>query len=416
MTRTHLIKIGLIPLLISTACATIFAQPPAQPNDSPTAGQPVQESDPAAASYVIFSNLSSDPLNRFDTNSLVYTIAGNRATETETSYAIRFIPKVDVQAKLLSAAIGYTSGTKLVSLGIYSDNSTLDTVGDPLPGGQASTTSIPDLDQCCQLTKVTLSGTGVTLSAGTKYWLVASADNLNGATFLGGWHHSYGAVFASYAPPSPWSDFSGDWGAAEIRGTKVQTFPSRIVPKANPLKEQPKSPQSNLVIFTNLSTLPGERYLYGPGLLITGNNVSSQPEVWEALPFTPNKDVHVTSVSAAIAYLSGTKLVNIGIYSDEGGTVGTLLPDAQASSTDIPTDGDCCGLTKVTFSGAGVALAANTQYWLVASPDDVNGADFYGVWQQSSLAVAAYEQPEKFINWTSFSGLWLAAEIRGTTP
>lgn len=67
-------------------------------------------------------------------------------------------------------------------------------------------------------------------------------------------------------------------------------------------------------------------------------------------------------------------------------------------------------------AGAGVALKAGSQYWLVASPDNVNAPTFYGHWQHSSVALDAYQEPEHFINWTSFSGFLLAAEIRGTLP
>ena len=96
--------------------------------------------------------------------------------------------------------------------------------------------------------------------------------------------------------------------------------------------------------------------------------------------------------------------------------MGTLLPGGQGSTTQIPDSGDCCGLTQVKLQGAGVALTAGTQYWLVASTDDVNAADFEGRWRFSTLAVSAYTQPRNLINWNSFDGYWLAAEIQGTNP
>ena len=169
-------------------------------------------------------------------------------------------------------------------------------------------------------------------------------------------------------------------------------------------------------IFTNLDRVSTELYIAGTGLPVHGNSVPFQGEVWEALPFTPQANVHAKTLAAAIGYVSGTRLVNLGIYSDNGGTVGTLLPGGQSSTTAIPDVGQCCGLTKVRLPGVGVALTAGTQYWLVASPDNINAPDFNGTWQTSGMALSAYQQPENFINWTSFSGNWLAAEIRGTNP
>ncbi|HEY2712625.1 MAG TPA: hypothetical protein VGI60_08935 [Chthoniobacterales bacterium] len=73
-------------------------------------------------------------------------------------------------------------------------------------------------------------------------------------------------------------------------------------------------------------------------------------------------------------------------------------------------------MTKVTLAGTGLALEANTRYWLVATTDDLNAPDFMGVWQNSSLAIGAYQKPEEVQNWTGETGGWLAAEIRGTNP
>lgn len=140
----------------------------------------------------------------------------------------------------------------------------------------------------------------------------------------------------------------------------------------------------------------------------------SHSEVWQALPFTPKADVHAKTLAAAIAHVSGTKKVLLGVYSDSGGLPGTPLPDGQGRTANIPDSGECCELANVRLLGAGVLLLANTQYWLVVSPDNVNAPDFHGIWQPSFLAVTAYQEPENFSGWISFNGGWLGAEIRGT--
>ena len=126
--------------------------------------------------------------------------------------------------------------------------------------------------------------------------------------------------------------------------------------------------------------------------------------------------MHAKTLAAAIAYVSGTnKRVNLGIYADNQGEVGSLLPGGQGSTSEIPDAGTCCALTKVRLPGLGVALSAGN-YWLVASPDDVDAPTFKGLWRVSNLALSAYQEPEDLTNWTNFNGNWLAAEIRGTRP
>ena len=173
-------------------------------------------------------------------------------------------------------------------------------------------------------------------------------------------------------------------------------------------------PDSGVVIDQNFGP-PPHRY-FTQGQLVTGKEAASEPEIWDAFPFTPRTEVHATTLAAAIEYISGTKLVNLGVYSDEEGTVGSLLPGGQGSTTDIPASDECCALAVVTLPGAGVALTAGTRSWLVASPDNVNAPTFKGQWQNSTLGIRAFEEPEHAFHWTGVASGLLAAEIRGTFP
>lgn len=125
--------------------------------------------------------------------------------------------------------------------------------------------------------------------------------------------------------------------------------------------------------------------------------------------------MHARTIGAAVSWQGGEKLVRLGLYSDNDGVPGTPLPGGEASTSDIPTFGQCCELTKVTFPDPGIALEKGVRTWLVVSPDP-NAPDFDGNWSPSNLAVSAYEEPEMFISWTSFSAVWLAARIEGTSP
>ncbi len=417
MSRTTVKKNILTMLLVLLAGGAVVAQQIA-PVESSELVVPYDEASAPGAPDIIFSNL--DPLadNRFNSDPFfAFGVSGKSASgETEVWDAIRFIPKVGAQAKVLMAAIGYISGTKLVNLGIYSDNGN-GTVGTVLPGGQGSTTEMPDVGDCCQLAKVTLAGDGVSLTAGTTYWLVATSDDVNGPTFSGAWRVSNRAAYASFSPPFPWDPQAGQWPAAQIRGTRVQALGLDKPAHIEVSSPEVRVPAANITtIFTNLGPSSTDRYDSFNGIPVAGNNVPFEPELWQAVRFTARTDSQAKTLAAAIGYISGTRKVNLGIYGDIGGTVGTLLPGGQGSTTEIPDSGVCCELAKVKLPGAGVALIAGTQYWLVASPDNVNAPDFKGLWQFSNLAVSAYREPENFINWTSFSGVWLAAEIRGTSP
>lgn len=416
MSRT-IQKIALTTLVFSLAGGAAFAQQIA-PADSSELLVPYDEVSVPVAPEIIFSNLDRTPDNRYNSDPFdAFPVAGKSAGgETEVWDAIAFIPRVDVRAKVLLAAIGYISGTKLVNLGIYSDNDVTGSVGTLLPGGQGSTTQMPDLGDCCQLAKVTLPGEGVALTAGIRYWLVASPDNVSAPTFSGAWQMSNRAASAYLNPPFPWNPQPGQWPAAQIRGTKVQALgPPKAARREAPSPDV-SAPAASVTIFTNLGPTSTDLYGAGAGIYVAGKSAFDTSEVWQALPFTAKANSHAKTLAAAVGYVSGTKKVNLGIYGDNGGTVGTLLPGGEGGTTEIPDFGDCCGLAKVTLPGAGVALTAGTQYWLVTRPDNVNAPTFEGLWQPSNLAVSAYQEPENFTNWTSFSAVWLAAEIRGTNP
>ncbi|MBA3961678.1 MAG: hypothetical protein H0X40_07240 [Chthoniobacterales bacterium] len=378
-----------------------------------------QDDGAANAPDLIFSNLETTPGERFNSNQFAgFAVAGISAIGvTESGAAILFVPKADTRAKVLSAAISYLSGAKLVNLGIYSNNEVTGSVGTLLPGGQGSTTKIPDAGECCQLAKVVLPGEGALLNKGTLYWLVATADDVNGPDFSGSWSLSNLPKSANYSPSFLWQTYPGQWAAAQIAGTNVQT---QHLEKAGRLGEawsSAEAPNNKVTIFANLGSSSVGRYDFRGGFPIKGKSANPPgPEEWQAQTFTVAANAHATVLAAAIAYVSGTKKINLGIYSDSDGNVGTPLPDGQGSAVDIPASGMCCALTEVKLPGSGVALTKGTQYWLVASTDGVNAPDFNGLWHSSLAAVSAYEQPENFINWSSLDGDWLGARIQGTTP
>jgi hypothetical protein len=375
------------------------------------------ESDTTDASEIIFSNLTPSAGDLYnDDKNVALTIAGVSAPgKDEEWFAVEFTPKFDVQAKVLEAAIGYTSGTRRVKLGLYNNDRFTQSVGRPVQNGEGSTSQIPNLGSCCQLARVTLPGQGANLKGKKHYWLVGSTDDQNAPTFLGGWHLSNVAQTEYSLAGAPWATDAGAWPAAQIRGTRLESSDSSEPANHTVITHAMSPPLVGSIIFTNLGPNPSKLYINGGGFYVAGNKAADVSELWEALPFNVTAAVHAKTLAAAIGYISGTKKVNLGIYSDDAGSVGTLLPGGQGSTTDIPDWDVCCGLAQVTLPGAGVSLGPG-RYWLVASPDDVTAPDFEGLWQMSSLAFDAVRYPENLGNWYTLSSLWLAAEITGTNP
>ncbi len=101
---------------------------------------------------------------------------------------------------------------------------------------------------------------------------------------------------------------------------------------------------------------------------MAGKSADGAREGWEALPFIPKENSHAKTLVAAIGYISGDVKVNLGIYTDNDGTVGTLLSNGEASTTNIPIFPSCCDLTEVRPTGSGSrfdgknALLARCQY------------------------------------------------------
>ena len=89
--------------------------------DSPNLAVSDEATEAELAQGIIFSNLGPTATNKYDSRVFAkLAVAGKSVIGVpETWVAINFIPKRDVQARVLLAAITYVSGTKLVNLGLY---------------------------------------------------------------------------------------------------------------------------------------------------------------------------------------------------------------------------------------------------------------------------------------------------------
>lgn len=331
--------------------------------------------------------------------------------------AVLFVPQYDVQASVLEAAIGYISGTRLITLGVYNaDPNEYDIPGIPLPGGVVSTTQIPDLGGCCQLTKVTLPGGGVTLKANTIYWLVAKPDDSKGADFSGGWAPSNTGAAAGLRTGYSWFVRPGEWLAGQVKGSRAKSPSTPLRAPPATAAADPEGSADSLTIFSSLGN-PQFPDLYVPnaGILICGKDSSYGFDLSQALPFTARVSGRAKTLAAAIGWSGGTREVVLGLYADNNGVPGTPLQGGEGSTTGFDNFGDCCVLATVKLPGKGVSLTKGVKYWMVASPDDVNAPDFEGSWLVSDNNNWAFTGEGGPNGWTFGVGDWLAARITGTS-
>jgi hypothetical protein len=175
-----------------------------------------------------------------------------------------------------------------------------------------------------------------------------------------------------------------------------------------PAKSTPPALQT---IYTNLGPTATDFYNDTTGYYVTGpTNSGLISEQAIALPFTPRASAHVTALQAAIGWISGTTLVDVSLYSDNLGQVGTLL--ASGHSAHLPTFGTCC--TTVNVNIPSTAVTAGTQYWIVATSDDVHAPTLEAVWQSSNDANTAANVA--LGGWFTFSNNWPAGAAKGTIP
>jgi|SRR5581483_878922 len=172
------------------------------------------------------------------------------------------------------------------------------------------------------------------------------------------------------------------------------------------------APNATAFIFNNLGGPPTNLYnALSGGYYVCGSTCADiAQDQWIGLQFYNKTASHAGQIFAAIGYFSGTKKVNLGIYTDNGGVLGTLL--AGGSTTNIPPANTCCQLASVSFTP--VALAANTYYWVAATADDVNASDFDSVWNPTNQANIGADVAQT--GWFAFTGYVPGVAIKGTIP
>jgi hypothetical protein len=139
----------------------------------------VWKSDPALTT--IAGNLSDFQFGVFFALYNYYvTGSSNTIGVPEYWQGVPFTPSANVKAMEVDASVVWAEGTNEVVLSLYSDAS-------GLPGKAIHSWHVKNLasfGSCCQLA-VGKSKTGISLSKGKQYWLVAKTDSTNSDVFDG---------------------------------------------------------------------------------------------------------------------------------------------------------------------------------------------------------------------------------------
>lgn len=104
-----------------------------------------------------------------------YTISGPTSpVGEEIALAVAFTPTTTKTLAAIQVGVGYVEGTNAIAVSLFSD-------AGGLPGtslASLNVANLPTFGSCCALATASSSG-GVTLTAGTQYWVVVSTPVKN---------------------------------------------------------------------------------------------------------------------------------------------------------------------------------------------------------------------------------------------
>jgi hypothetical protein len=182
---------------VSADKRTVFAPPG-------NTSRPVIHMHLPKKSKTIYSNLASAYPNGLYFSGEGDTLCGPTCALGESiSVAGGFTPTAAASASSVSAAVGYIEGPNEFTIAIYSDTNGVP--GTVLASGVAA--PLPTFGDCCGLATVKFKKP-VALTAGTPYWVVATADSNESATFAA-WNLA--TVDQVDAAPVSYNDNGAGW-------------------------------------------------------------------------------------------------------------------------------------------------------------------------------------------------------------
>jgi len=186
-------------------------------------------------------------------------------------------------------------------------------------------------------------------------------------------------------------------------------------PEKSEMRVPGPMPELNMQgICSNLGTKT-DIYNDTAGFTVSGPNSSGGKTQWDAFQIKCYKSGTLYEIDAAVLYSSGGNQVNLSLYSDNNGAVGTLLV-GPITVTGLGKAGTCCTLARATLSST-FSITAGTKYWIEAdTPTSGTGSDFSGIWY--FLPTTPLNSSNTGTGWSSFNGYEQqpAARLLGTIP
>jgi hypothetical protein len=108
-----------------------------------------------------------------------WPVAGPDSGLPENSVAAAFTPTADVTADTVAVGLSYFFGTNAAVVTLNGD-------GGGVPGGVLATMKVKNMPQagsCCAVMTAKVKG-GVSLTAGTQYWVVVTTDKKDSTVFM----------------------------------------------------------------------------------------------------------------------------------------------------------------------------------------------------------------------------------------
>jgi hypothetical protein len=152
------------------------------------------------------------------------------------------------------------------------------------------------------------------------------------------------------------------------------------------------STQANAdTVYTNLGPSAAP-YFNANGRAVSGPSIGYPGYQEVAIPFTPTGNYNLTQIDVAVTYsgipgVFGTDAATVTLASDNGGNPGSTIDSWTISS--LPSS--FTGTTLDAISVNGDSVAANTQYWLIVSPNDSTTDD---VWDTNSNLTGVFGNEE----------------------
>lgn len=149
--------------------------------------------------------------------------------------------------------------------------------------------------------------------------------------------------------------------------------PSKVTPAA-------EEDAGLTTISGNLSTYPYATFFCCFGYTIAGPSSELGFTAYDAVPFTPSKNMTVNKVEVSLGYYVPNVPITLSVNADSSGLPGSPI---KSWNVKVPAPyGDCCTLVSAS-SKAGVPVTGGTQYWLVVATSSKN-TTFFGGWADNS--------------------------------